>query len=173
MNLLGLFALFAGLILLQTSVLSQLVLGPVRPDLVLLALVAWALTTNTTSAVKAAILGALLLDLFSSAPVGISLVGLLAALLLLRLGEAAGIKGDLLAALVMAFLATLLYDAAYLLVLEAWGDSIDWPLTLGNVVLPTAVLNALVMPIVYGIVSWWQQRLALMAGPRSDREREA
>lgn len=161
------------LVLLQTAVVPKLAPTAVRPDLVLLAMVAWGLRTNAVTAARGGIVAALLLDSFSGAPLGTSLVGLTAVLLLLRLGEVGGIKGDLLVALGAALVGTVVFDVVSLLVLEAFGRAIDWRATIGNAILPAAVVNALFMPIIYGAAACLQDRLGQEVGTAADRSREA
>lgn len=162
-----------GLILLQTAVVPKLVPTAVRPDLALLAVIAWGLRTNAATAARGGVIATILLDSFSGAPLGTSLVGLTAVLLLLRLGEVGGIKGDLLVALGTALVSTVVFDATCLLVLEAFGRAIDWRATIGNAILPAAVVNALFMPVIYGAAAWLQDRLGEAAAMAADRGREA
>lgn len=162
MKRLSLLLLIAGLVLLQTAVLYRWGLLFVRPDLALLAIVAWALVKGTEAAVWGGLAGAFLLDLLSEAPLGTSLLGLLPALALLALTERWLTSRDLLVAMAVAFAATFIYDATSLLVLVSLGRPADWGLTIADVILPAAVLNTLLMPPICGIVWWLEDK---MAGP--------
>ena len=162
-----------GLALLQTAVIPRFALATLHPDLALLAVVAWGLRTSADTAARWGVAAALLLDMFSGAPLGASVLSMAAVLLLLRLGETSGIKGDLLVALGAALIGTVVFDAVSLLVLEAWGKAIDWRATIDNVILPAAVVNALFMPFVYGAAAWLQGRLGETVALAADRGREA
>ena len=154
MNRLLLLLLIIGLAFLQVVALPRWGLLFVRPDLVLLGIIAWGLVKGPVAAAWGGLTGALLLDLMSEAPLGTSLIGLLPALVLLILIERWLTSRSLLVAMAVAFAVTATYDTTFLLILESLGRHVEWGSTITSVVLPAAILNTLLMPLICGIV-WW------------------
>ena len=149
-----------GLALIQTVALPRLGLFFVRPDLVLLGIIAWGLVKGAGATVWGGLTGALLLDLMSEALLGTSLLSLLPVLFIVALTKTWLTSRDLLVAMAVAFTATLIYDASFVLVLDSLGRPIAWGATIASTILPAAILNTLLMPLVCGIVWWLDDRTA-------------
>jgi rod shape-determining protein MreD len=124
------------------------VLG-VAPDLVLIVVVCWAVVMGSQEGMMVGALGGLLLDLMSGAPLGMH------ALVLALIGYLAGLASFspihsrvVIPAIIMAG-STVLYDVLISAILRLAG----WPLpdlrTMGAVVVPSIISNALVGPLIY------------------------
>ncbi|MFV1858249.1 MAG: rod shape-determining protein MreD [Anaerolineales bacterium] len=131
------------LAILQTSLVSHLRLLEGRPDLVLLAVVAWALTGRGQEAMILGFAGGLFLDAFSAVPLGVSSAALVivAAIASYSEGQFWGINP------IMQLAAVLVGSGVYYLViiltLFATGQPLDLQLALGRIVLPGVFVNLL------------------------------
>lgn len=129
------------LAVLQTSLVSQLRLLEGRPDLVLLAVVAWALTGRGHEAMILGFAGGLFLDAFSAVPLGVSSAALVivAAAASYSEGQFWGINPIMQLAAVLV--GTLIYYGAIMVTLIATGQPLDLQLALGRIVLPGLFVN--------------------------------
>jgi len=131
------------LAILQTSLVSHLRLLEGRPDLVLLAVVAWALTGRGQEAMILGFAGGLFLDAFSAVPLGVSSAALVivAAIASYSEGQFWGINP------IMQLAAVLVGSGVYYLIiiltLFATGQPLDLQLALGRIVLPGVFVNLL------------------------------
>lgn len=131
------------LVALQSSLLGHLQLLDGRPDLVLLAVVAWALTGRGQEAMVLGFIGGMLLDSFSLVPLGWTAVVmvLIAALISYSEGQFWGANPLMQLAAVLA--ASTVFHLAGMLALLLMGRHLDWSLALSRVLLPSAFLNLL------------------------------
>ena len=137
------------LAVLQTSLVSHLRLLEGRPDLVLLAIVAWALTGKDHEAMILGFAGGLFLDAFSAVPLGVSSTALVmvAAMVSYSEGQFWGINPIMQLAAVLV--GSVLYYATLIFALIAVGQPIDLQQALGQIVLPSLFVNLiLALPIV-------------------------
>lgn len=129
------------LAVLQTSIVSHLRLLEGRPDLVLLAVVAWALTGRSQEAMVLGFAGGLFLDAFSAVPLGVSSAALVmvAAIASYSEGQFWGINPIMQLAAVLV--SSLLYYAIIVFAFVAVGQPIDLRQALGQIVLPSLFVN--------------------------------
>jgi rod shape-determining protein MreD len=129
------------LAILQTSLVSHLILLEGRPDLVLIAVIAWALTGKGKEAMILGFAGGLFLDAFSTVPLGVSSVALVivAATASYSEGQFWGINPIMQLAAVLV--GSLVYYATIILALVAIGQPIDLQYALGQIVLPSLFMN--------------------------------
>ncbi len=146
------FLLLVAAAVAQSVVLSGLDVGGGRPDLVLLLVLAWAMLRWPTEGVVAGVLGGFALDTLSGTPFGVHLgiLGLIG--FSTSLGEAHLYRGNLPLFFGVAVLATVAFHVALALVLPLfWWQ----PPSLGRfaqVTMPSALLNAALMPGAFWIV---------------------
>jgi rod shape-determining protein MreD len=134
--------------LVQATILSP-ILGAGRPDLVLLLVLSWSILRGSAEGTIGGIAGGLALDLLSGVPFGLhtSLLGLIAALT--ALGEANLFRGNLPLFVITAALATVALHGGTILILQAAGlQTLTLP-RFAQFVVPTALLNALLMPFAF------------------------
>lgn len=144
-------ALLVGAALFQATFLDRL-FGAVRPDLVLLVVLAWSINRGLTEGSIGGILGGLALDTLSAAPFGLH-TGLLGAIgSLTALGEENLFRGNVLLFAVTAALATLVLHGGALLVLQASGQQAPGLPRFIQFVVPAALLNGALMPLAYTLV---------------------
>ena len=134
--------------LIQATVVPHLSIWGVYPDLPLLMVVSWSLLRGAKEGMVWGFIAGVAVDLFSGAPFGAATLGLLAASLLSGLGHATVYRAHVALPLLVMFLTTIVYDLVFLLVVRVSGDVVDWLPALLRVILPSAVLNALLTPVV-------------------------
>ncbi len=148
--------------LLQASVLPVILPTvlhlDVRPDLVVLLVIAVAMTAGLREAAIWAFAGGLFLDLLAGLPLGVSAVCLLVVAVLATLGTTIPFRAPLVLPLGLAFLGTALYYLLLLGVRSLGGQHFAWLDALEGVLLPSALFNTALMPLAYSFVSWLTDR---------------
>jgi rod shape-determining protein MreD len=144
--------------ILQTTVVSHLTLWGVFADLPLLVVVGWSLLRGAREGVVWGFVGGLAVDLLSGAPFGAATLALTVVGFLSGLGEATVFRTHVALPLLTVFLATILYDLLFLLVVQISGQTVIWWSSLFRIILPSAMLNALLTPIVFGVIRWLYAR---------------
>jgi rod shape-determining protein MreD len=137
--------------IVQATVLNRII-GEPRPDLVLLLVLAWSMIRGLDEGTVGGIAGGLALDLLSAAPFGVhtGLLGLIGSLT--ALGESNLFRGNLPIFVTTAALATVALHGGSFLVLQAAGQQTFGLPRFVQFVVPTAALNALLMPLVFMLV---------------------
>ena len=144
--------------LLNATVMGLFRIGGGAPDLVFLLVISWALLADVQDALLWAVIGGVLQDWFSVAPLGSSALGLVvvafvADMLFGRVG-----RGNVLIPPLVAGVGTLIYHIGLLLALVLVGIAVPVGQGLIFVTLPTAVYNMLLILPVYrlvGLVYGW------------------
>jgi rod shape-determining protein MreD len=135
----------------QATVLNRIMSGP-RPDLVLVLVLAWSMVRGFAEGTVGGIVGGLALDLLSGVPFGVhtAILGLIGSLT--ALGEANLYRGNLPLFLTTAALATVVMHGAAILLLQASGQQGAGLFRFIQFVVPTAVLNAVLLPLAFTAV---------------------
>jgi rod shape-determining protein MreD len=144
---------------LQATVVANLTLWGVFADLPLLVVVSWSLLRGAREGMIWGFVGGLAVDVLSGAPFGAATLSLLAVGFLSGLGEATVFRTHVALPLVTVFLATILYGLIFLLVVQISGQVVPWLSSLFRIILPSAVLNTVLTPIVFGTTRWLYRRL--------------
>jgi len=143
---------------LQASVVPHLALWGVFPDLPALVVVSWSLLEGTRQGVVWGFIAGLFVDLFSGAPFGAATLSLMAVGALSGLGQATVFRTHVTLPLIVMFLATLVYDLLFLLIVQIAGTPVAWLESLMRIILPSAALNTVLVPLVYlvmrGLHTW-------------------
>lgn len=134
--------------LVQATIMPHLVVGGVFPDLPVLVVVSWGLLRGSGEGVIWGGIAGIAVDLFSGAPFGAAGLALLAVGFLSGRGKAAVFRTHITLSLVVMFLATIVYDLIFLLVVQISGGAVAWLGSLFRIILPSAALNALLTPVV-------------------------
>lgn len=143
-------------LLVQTSLLASFSPTLLRPDLLLLFIVPIGTITGVGSAIAWSIPAGLLLDVSSAAPFGAHSASLLLVALLTAARDFEIIDSRLVLSLALTLFGTFVYSAAFLLILQLSGFRVEWLTSLVQVVLPVAILNTTLLPVMY----WVTRRLA-------------
>ncbi len=149
--------LLALVAVVQTTVIARLNVTA-KPDLLLLLLVGWGAASTTRDAYQWGLVGGMWLDLFSGLPFGVQtfafgVMGVLANSL-----ESVFFRTNVLVPLATIFVATILFHAIELALLQTIGRTIDWQNLLTHVIFPSALVNTALMPFVYGALRWLTRR---------------
>lgn len=150
---------------IQSSILPHLAVLGVKAELVLLLVVAWSIRHGVEEGLIWAFFGGIATDLLSAAPFGVSILAFAGAALLAGSFGPGMRKASILLPLILTPLASIIATLCAALVLALLGQLISWPVVVALVVLPAAVLNSVVMLLVYPIVSLADQRLSVVEWP--------
>lgn len=147
------------LALLQATIVPAIPYVDVRPDLVLLLVLAWTMVRGTTEGAVGAMVGGLALDIFSPLPLGTHALALLMVIVPVGWLGAPFYRGNLVFPIGGAFLATVLYNVLLLALSRLLGHDILWSGLLWRVVLPMALIEATLMPIIYWVLDRIDRRV--------------
>lgn len=143
------FILLILLALLQATIVPAIPYVGIRPDLVLLLVLAWTMVRGTTEGAVAAFVGGLAMDVFSPLPLGSHALAMLLTIAPVGWMGAPFYRGNLAFPIGGAFLATLLYNVLLLLLSRLFGQEVVWAGLLWRVALPMALIVATLMPLIY------------------------
>jgi rod shape-determining protein MreD len=146
------FPILGGLMMLQSAVASRIPLMHGTVDLVLLALVAWALQNRVNTAWQWALIGGLLFSLASALPVGVMLAGYLGVVGLAELFKRRVWHVPVLAMFVTVFLGTLITHTFSILALLLTGTPLPLLQTMNLITLPSLLLNTLLAVPMYAMM---------------------
>lgn len=149
----------------QSVALPHLEILGVKPDLVLLLVIAWSVRRGAGAGVVWAIVGGIAVDLLSVGPFGVSVLAMgVAATLAGSVGPSLRRTSALLPVAMtppLSIVATLVGAVALTLV----GWPVFWPVTVALVVLPAAIVNSVAMLAVYPVVSAIDGRFGVAEWP--------
>jgi rod shape-determining protein MreD len=152
------YLLFIPLILFvavaQVAVASYFPLLGVTANPLLVLLVCWAMVRGPRETMVFIPIAGIFKDLMTTDPVGVSVLALLPIVALAAIRERRPMESEFLPTLAVVVVASLCYDLVYMVVLTAVGDGPPWLQTPIRVVLPAALFNALLTPILYLPVRW-------------------
>ncbi len=153
--LLPLFLLVA---IVQTTLVPLLPTGDAKPDLFLVIVVAWGIVRGGGEATLWGLGGGLVLDLLSGVPFGLQTLGLGGLGLLADLMETNFFRTNILVPLAAIAVATFLYHILEAAAMQTFGYPIYWESFLLHQVIPTAILNIILMPFIYAALRRLHQR---------------
>jgi rod shape-determining protein MreD len=143
------FPLLAMVVIVQSSVISQMTLLAGYADLMLVVLATWAIKADAVVAWLWAILGGTLVSIVSGMPWPITVAGYLFVVFLAQYLRQRIWQAPLLALFSVIFIGTLLMNILALFALSLLGTPLPIGDSLGLVVLPSALLNLLFAIPVY------------------------
>ena len=138
--------------LLQATLASRMPVFGARVDIVLLMVVIWAITRELREAVVWGLLGGALLDLFSAAPFGTSVLALGVVAVVASWLNQLFRRSQILALFILVPISTVVCNLLRALVMQRLGWPIDYPATVALVVLPSCLVNTLAAPVVYAVL---------------------
>jgi rod shape-determining protein MreD len=142
-----------GLMILQTSLLSRFPLLQGTSDLVMLAVIAWALQKRVETAWQWAIIGGLIYSLVSALPVGVALIAYSLVTVLALILRRHVWQAPLLAMLVTTFLGTIIMHAVSLVAVLLSGTNLPFGEVVNFITLPSLLLNLLLSIPVYAFIN--------------------
>lgn len=153
--LLGLLAIF------QTVVGPRLVLMSVRPDLILLLVIAWTLFYGSRSGIVWGFTGGLWMDVLSGGPMGGASLALMAASLVVGVGHNRLFRTNLMVPVATAILGTLVYSLVYLGILTLVDHRLPFGAVILQLVLPATLYNSILMLVLTPWLNRWLGRREL------------
>jgi rod shape-determining protein MreD len=135
--------------ILQATVLPHLTVWGVFPDLPLLIVVGWGLLRGVRDGAVWGFIAGVAVDLLSGAPFGAATLPMVAVGFLSGMGQATVFGTHAVLPMLTMFLATIGYDLLFLVIVRIAGQDVAWLGALARLVLPSAVLNAVLMPLIY------------------------
>ena len=144
--------------IIQITLLPQIPIFGYKPDPALALVVAWALLSPVGEAAVWGFIVGIFLDLASGLPFGVHTIALTTIGWLIGWGQATFFRGNLLAPPIAAVLATLVHNVIVLGILALLQWQINWGEYLLRITLPSTILNALALPLVYFPLRLFQRR---------------
>jgi rod shape-determining protein MreD len=141
------------LVILQSAVVSRMPLLHGTPDLVLLALIAWAFQERVETAWHWSILGGIFMSIASAMPFGLFITGYLVTTALARFLRQRAWKLPLIGMLITTFFGTLITQGLSILGISLTGSLLPLIDSLNLVTLPSLLLNILLAVPVYVLIS--------------------
>jgi rod shape-determining protein MreD len=143
--------------LLQTALLPRWQLLAVTPGLVLVSLLGWSAYRGVGEGLAWVFAAGLLLDILGLDRLGANALALLPVAMLGGLSRGRFFHSALVFPMVLAMAATFLYVGMLLLMRGLLGEGGDPAQMVGRVTLLQALLNALLVPPVFGFLGWLQR----------------
>jgi rod shape-determining protein MreD len=139
--------------LIEVSVLPMFRVYGLQPNLTLIILIAWLIVRGEEEAYVLIPIGGLLLGLVESAPIGTALLALAPIAVLQEIRGAQFGGGGIVMAVAFTVVMSVVYNFTYLLVFTLTGESGGWLPATTNVVLPSTLLNVVVLVPLYAFFS--------------------
>ena len=148
--------------ILQASVISHMSIWGVFADLPLLVVTSWSLLRGVREGVLWGFVGGVAVDLLSGAPFGAATLSMMVVGALAGLGKTGVFRTHVVLQVLAMFLATVVYDLVFLLILWLSGSPnlgpAIWLDSLVRIILPSALMNAVLMPLVFVVVRMLSNR---------------
>lgn len=145
---------------LQATVVSRLTVWGVFADLPLLVVVSWGLLRGSREGMIWGFITGVAVDLLSGAPFGAATLSLMAIGFLSGLGKNSVFRARFLFPMASVFLATIVYDLLFLTVVLISGYVVAWLDSLFRIILPSAILNAVLMAVVFAAMRFLHTRFS-------------
>ena len=146
------FPLLALVIIVQSTVVSQMTLLAGYADLMLVVLAAWALKADAATAWLWALLGGAMVSFVSGMPWPVTMAGYLLTVLLAQLFRQRVWQAPLLAMFSVTFVGTIVMGVLAIFTLNLLGTPLPIGDSLGLIVLPSILLNLLFAIPVYAMM---------------------
>lgn len=143
--------------LLQTALLPRWQVLAVAPGLVLVLILAWSAYRGVPEALGWVLLTGLVLDVLGLDRLGVNALALLPVVLIGATTRGRFFSSALVFPMLLAMVATFLYVGALLLLRQLAGEGGDPGQMLGRVTILQALLNALLVPPIFGLLGWLQR----------------
>ena len=161
MNLYFLVPVLALIGLLQTTLVPYISLLGAKPNLQLLVVIGWTLIGGSREGLWWALIGGLWLDLLGGTPFGASALALLVASYLVGAGASTIFRERLAIRILSGLAAGLVYGLVLLILLALTGRPTTWSVTFFRVILPDAIYNAVLLPMVYVLLLTLSRRVGM------------
>ncbi len=140
------------LVMVQTGIISRLHLLQGTADVILLALIAWALQERVKTSWWWTLVGGLMMSLITALPLFIPLIGYLIVTGLVRLFQRRVWQTPILVMFLCSFIGTLITQGLALVALRFQGTSLPIAQSLNLITLPSALLNLILAIPIYALI---------------------
>lgn len=154
----GLLVVIAAVIA-QVSIMPAFSIFGVQPNLVIVLLVAWMAARGQREVLFLIPAAGFVQGLLDSQPLGLAMLALAPLILMTEVREQRLVESELLPAVVLTALATLVYEGTILVTLAVTGEHPDWLASGLDVLVPATIANVLLLLPVYGLVRLASQDL--------------
>ena len=147
----------AGLMIIVAAALAQVSILPafsifgVQPNLLIVLLVIWITVGGQRDALLLIPVAGFVQGLLDSQPLGLAMLAMAPLILMTQVKELRLVQSDLLLAVVLTAVATLVYEGTLLLTLAVTGERLDWLATMLEVLVPATIANVLLLLPLYGL----------------------
>ena len=147
----------AGLLMIVAAALAQVSILPafsifgVQPNLIIILLVIWITVGGQRDALLLIPIAGFVQGLLDSQPLGLAMLAMAPLILMTQVKELRLVQSDLLLAVVLTAVATLVYEGTVLLTLAVTGERLDWLATVLEVLVPATIANVLLLLPLYGL----------------------
>lgn len=151
--------------LLFFAALSEVVVTPMfrvsglQPNLVLVILTAWLIARGQSEVYWLIPVGGFLLGLVDGAPLGTAIIAMAPLAILQDVRGSQLGEGGLALAVIFIVIMTIVYHIIYLLMFTLQGQAASWLQAATRVIIPTALINAIVLVPVYWFLSLFSHEL--------------
>jgi rod shape-determining protein MreD len=147
--------------ILQAVVLPQVLPLQARPQVLVLLVVAVCLAESLYDAVIWGFMGGLMLDLMSgpALPIGSNALLLVLVALLASLGQANPFQSRVFVPLITGFATTVFYHILLMALSTALGNNLALIDNIWRMVIPSAVMNAILIPVAYSTILWLSEKV--------------
>ena len=147
----GVVAVLVG-VLAQMSIMPAFSVFDVQPNFVLVLLVAWMAARGRSEALVLIPIAGFIHGLLDSQPLGLTMLALAPLTLMTDIRELRLVDSNLLPGILVAMLATVVYESTIMLTLMLRGEQVAWLASITSVLVPAAIANALLLIPVYGLI---------------------
>jgi len=147
------------LAIFQATAAPQIAIAAGHPDLLLLCVMSWELVQARGEGYSWALIGGIGLDLLGGGPFGASILSLLAVTLVADALGGGLFRHRVVVPLIAAFASTFAFHGVYLILLALFGWKIDLGYAILHVMLPSALINVVLSPVVYRVMAALHQRM--------------
>lgn len=145
--------------IIQITWLPHVSIFGYKPELALVLVVAWGMLAPVGEAAVWGFIVGVFLDLASGLPFGMHMLALTMLGWVIGWVQTTFFRGNLLAPPIAMIAATVVYHLVLLGLRALFNTPIDWLAYLARITLPTAILNALILPVIYFPLRYVAQRL--------------
>jgi rod shape-determining protein MreD len=145
--------------LLQATIMPHLAIWGVFPDLPLIVVASWGLLRGPREGLTWGFVAGIAVDIFAGAPFGTATLSLTLIGLLSGLSATGALRARIFLPMGFVFLATFLYALLYMLIVQVSGQFVPWLDNLLRIVLPSAILNGLLTPVIIELLRIVHRRL--------------
>ena len=156
---------YFGIPFLLLAALTEVAVAPMfrvaglQPNLVLIILTAWLIARGQSEVYWLIPIGGFLVGLVDGAPLGAAIIAMAPLALLQDVRGSQLGEGGLVLALLFVVVMTIVYHFVFLLIYTFEGQAASWPQATTRVIIPTALINAVVLVPVYLFLSLFSHEL--------------